>query len=141
MKKLLLLLATALFAVSCTTTKYVDVPSTRTVTETRFLTDTVRSIVYVHDSVFTIQRGDTVIIERYHREKSHEQGTRIIQHDSLVVDTLRVPYPVERKATKWEQTKQDLQGIAIAVLAVCAIVALVYLFIKLRKLARSRLEE
>lgn len=64
--------------------------------------DTVRLVtertdsVFRLDSVFVLQKGDTVVINRY---RDRWRDRREVVHDTTVAvrtDTIRVPYPVEK---------------------------------------------
>lgn len=84
------------FLCGCTKTVYVPAESAS------YRADTVRLVtqrtdsVYRLDSVFVLQKGDTVVINRY-RERWRDR--REVVHDTTVAvrtDTIRVPYPVEK---------------------------------------------
>lgn len=94
--------------------------------------------------------GDTVKLTRTHyvyvsskHEKELEQ--KVSEQDSIIkdlrtqlssvkVDSIQVPYPVERKLTKWEKAKMDFGGIAFGVVIAFVIGAvLVWLAKKFRK--------
>lgn len=69
--------------------------------------------VYVYDSVRVREAHDTVWLERWHM-----RIRTIEKHDTLHrsrVDTLRVPYVVEKSLTRWQQTKQAWGGWAMAI--------------------------
>ena len=90
-------------------TQYVPVETVRTEHVDRLNTE------YVTDSVvndrFVYINGDTVFIYKW-RDRWHTE----IKHDSIYInktDTISVPYPVERKLSKWERTKMDFGGAAI----------------------------
>ena len=51
----------ALLLSSCTTTKYVEVPVTKT--DTLIVTDHQRDSVYLHDSITIKQQGDTIWVQ------------------------------------------------------------------------------
>lgn len=80
----------------CTKTVYVPAQSVSYRADTvRLVTERTDS-VYRLDSVFVLQRGDTVVINRY-RERWRDR--REVVHDTTVAvraDTIRVPYPVEK---------------------------------------------
>lgn len=89
-----------LLAFSCTTTEYVPVETTKTdsIYISRFELDS----IYVHDSVYVRDKGDTVYIEKVkylYREKVRTDTVYTERTDSI-----RIPYPVERKLGKWEET-------------------------------------
>lgn len=123
----LLIIATML-CMSCTRTVYEPVETVRTEKDvvTRWLTDT----VIQNDTRFIFVKGDTVIDWR---DRWRERIKEV--HDTMYVertDSVPVPYPVERKLTKWEQAKMDFGGIAIGVIIAVVCVAVVWL-IKIRK--------
>lgn len=80
----------------CTKTVYVPAQSVSYRADTvRLVTERTDS-VYRLDSVFVLQRGDTVVINCY-RERWRDR--REVVHDTTVAvraDTIRVPYPVEK---------------------------------------------
>ena len=87
-------------------TVYVPVESVRTEYKDRnmsqFVTDT------VHDIRFVWVKGDTV-----HDIREREHVRLVSVHDTCLferIDTIRVPYPVERQLTRWEKTKMDYGG-------------------------------
>lgn len=122
----------------CKTTRYVPVETVRTEYKDRVRTvhDTVRDSVlrlndvYKHDSMAVMMRGDTVFVDRWHTlrlikwdKATHMSNTVAGDSASSVrVDSVRVPYPVERKLTKWERVKMDF-GTAAIVIATLAIMA------------------
>lgn len=145
-KAIYLLLCTLLlaFLTGCRTAKQLPVES-RTSTETKYITrvqrDTVRDSVflhetlYKHDSTVLQMRGDTFYVERWHivnagtyQQASKERGG--IRIDTLYLnrtDSVHVPYPVERKLTKWESRLMDIGACSLAVLGLIMLAGIVYL--------------
>ncbi len=128
MTRLLLTIVAALTLLTgCKTTKYVPVETVKTEYRDREVerlsTDTVT------DTRFIFVKGDTVVD---YRERTK---TRIVEvHDTATVvktDSVGVPYPVERKLTRWERTKMDYGGWAIG--AVVAIIAAAVVWLRLRQ--------
>lgn len=114
---------------SCSPTKYVPVETVRTEKDvvTRWLTDTVMQ----NDTRFVFVKGDTVIDWR---DRWRERVREV--HDTVYIertDSVPVPYPVERELSRWERTKIDYGGEAIAAFAVVVIAAVVWLIKKFRK--------
>ncbi|MDY3104874.1 MAG: hypothetical protein SOW45_09265 [Prevotella sp.] len=117
----------------CKTVRYVPVPEYHTVYKTRV--DTVQrwDSVYFRDSVFIAAKGDTVFLTKTHwrerfRNVYHIKADTIMQRDSI-----RVPYPVEKKLTKWQRWKMDMGGWAMGVLAVLVILVI----LKVTKIAHK----
>lgn len=114
---------------SCTRTVYEPVETVRIEYRDREVEKLVADTV--HDTRFVWVKGDTVVDIR---EKEHVK--RIEIHDTCYVehsDTIRIPYPVERPLSKWEQTKMDFGGMAIGGIAIAVCVAVIWLIKKIRK--------
>lgn len=107
---------------SCST-KYVPVTSVKT--ETKYIDRLVQNhdSIYMHDSVFSFAKGDTVFVNRL----SYKYRDRYVFHtDSLnyvKIDSVRVPYPIERELTKWQKVKQETGGYVIAILSAVILIA------------------
>lgn len=115
----------------CRTTRYVPVESVRTEYKdrVRIVHDTVRDSVRTHnfefrkDSMAIAREGDTVFVDRWHtvslvRWEAGKTSRSNTVHDTLTAvktDSVRVPYPVERELTKWEQVKMDFGGVAMMI--------------------------
>lgn len=111
---IILLLCSLFLAVvsSCSRVQYVPVESVRT--DSVKILQQIRDSIYVHDSIFVKSQGDTVYINRYRYK--YLDKVRIDTMYVIHVDSVRVPYPVERKLNRWERAKQEVGGIAIGVL-------------------------
>lgn len=110
--------------------KVIYVPEYHTEVVTR--TDSVVKIdsVHVKDSVIIKQAGDTIEIDRWHTEFKDRWRERVVVDSFIKVDSVSVPYPVEKKLSKWQQAKVDWGGWAM--LSVVVIVFL-FLFFALRR--------
>ena len=98
MKKTIIFFTLVLLCCACGTIKYVPVESVKTEYKHIATTDS----VFLRDSIFVKEKGDTLIIEKYrylYRDRT--------LHDSVIVkDTLRIPYPIE----KIKEVKAPLSG-------------------------------
>ena len=144
MRKLWLFIIVTLALTSCRTVKYIDrtvvdsteiaVPITNTKIEyrDRFLYDS----IYVHDSIFTLIKGDTVYIS-----KSKETNRLVNKTDTIIkTDTIKIPIEITKTVTKTEiQVKEtnklywwqkSLMYLGLSVL----ISGIVFLIIKIKKL-------
>lgn len=75
---------------SCTTTKYVPVVEYHTDTLIQKMKQ--RDSIYLHDSTIVREKGDTVLIERWHtRYRDREVHDTVYQSR---IDSVPAPYPV-----------------------------------------------
>lgn len=85
--------------------QYVPVESVKTEYKDRLQRDS----IYFRDSIITKEKGDTMFIDRWR----YLYKDRLITDTLIVSDTIRVPYPVEKELTRWQQTKMDVGGWAM----------------------------
>lgn len=109
------------FFTSCKSIEYVPIIEHHT--DTLIKTNVQRDSVYVHDSVTVTQKGDTVLMDRWHTKYVEKQV-----HDTTYVskiDSIPTPYPVEVKVEKqltwWQQTRLHLANILLWLLAIVAV--------------------
>lgn len=126
---IILLLCVLFLAVcsSCSRVQYVPVESVRT--DSVKILQQIRDSIYVHDSVFVKSQGDTVYINRYRYK--YLDKVRIDTMYVIHVDSVRVPYPVERKLNRWERAKQEVGSIAMGIV-ILAIGLIIIRFILLK---------
>ena len=99
---------------SCRTVKYVPVETVKV--DTTYINKLQRDSIYMLDSVYVKEKGDTVLIEKY----------KYLYRDKLVRDTLymaktdsiQVPYPVEKELSQWQKLCIKLGGWAFAVIII-----------------------
>ena len=123
------LLSVCLMIVSCRSVKYVPVETVKT--DSVYVNKVQRDSIRLQDSIFVFVKGDTVRIEKY----------KYLYRDRVVVDTvykvqcdtIRVPYPVEKPLTRWQQWKLDLGGFAMAAILAFLAFGIFRLVRKLRK--------
>lgn len=138
-------------------TEYVEADTTGIYDRLRSLFESMYSREVSSDSVIDRQKetvtlkenGDTarhdrerVVYVSSRREKELEHKVR--QSDSIIAalrlrlesvktDSVPVPYPVERKISRWERAKMDFGGFAIGGVAVAMCIAAIWLIKKIRK--------
>lgn len=103
---------------SCKSVKYVPVEKVRT--EIEYRDRVYRDSVHMIDSVYIRERSDTVFVERWHTMYKEVKRT-----DTLLVyrtDTVQVPYPVEKKLSRWESLKMDIGGIAAGMIVALSLI-------------------
>ena len=114
---------------SCSSVKYVPVETVRTEYRTR---DSIRyDSIYQRDSVYLMFKGDTVY---KYKEKYLYKYLFLNKTDTVIkTDSIQVPYPVERKLTKWQAIKIELGGWAFGVIIAFALIIVGWLIYKKRK--------
>ena len=72
-------------------------------------------------------------LEKLVESKSDSIRELMQRLESVKSDTIRVPYPVEKQLTQWEQTKMDFGGFALGGVAAALCIAVIWLIRKFRK--------
>jgi len=125
MKRLtcIVLLVSAMCFTGCRTTQYVPVETIKTEYKTR---DSIRiDSVYRRDSIYVIDRGDTVYTYKDRYLYKYLYLNRI---DTVIkTDSIQIPYPVEKALTRWQKAKIELGGWAFGVLIMLAIMLIIRL--------------
>lgn len=114
----------------CTTTKYVEVEKVKT--DTIYKSKVQKDSIWLHDSVYVSEKGDTIRIEKWHTKFIEKLITdTVYQHK---IDSIPVPYPKEvyvEKKLNWLQTTLMWTG-GTALLALLG-----FAFYKSRKFIRN----
>ena len=135
-----IMMGVALFSVSCKT-EYIPVETSHT--EHHWHTDSIKEVdSVIHERHTTIMQLDSVAMAQYgiqlknaerawlvkswELERQIENLQRLTAIRDTARDTIQVPYPVEKKLTKWQQAKVDWGGWAM--LGVLVVIIL-FLFI------------
>lgn len=59
--------------------------------------------IFVHDSVLSSQKGDTLFVDRWHKKVVMKTQYKVRVDSFIRRDSIPVPYPVEKQLSKWEQ--------------------------------------
>ena len=105
----------------CRSVQYVPIETVKH--DSIYITKHQKDSIYVHDSIYQKERGDTLIIEKWHTRYIEKQV-----HDTTYVeriDSIQVPYPVEKPLTKWQRMKMNAGGWAIGL----CIISLIFIII------------
>ena len=143
MRKFWLFILVIIAFTSCRTVKYIDrtvvdsteieVPITNTKIEyrDRFLYDS----IYVHDSIFTLIKGDTVYIS-----KNKETNRLINKADTIIkTDTIKTPVEITKIVTKTEIQVKEVNKLywwqkSLMCLGLIVLISgIVFLIIKIKK--------
>ena len=119
----------ALAICSCRSIQYGPVETVRT--DSVYLNGVERDSVHLRDSVFVREKGDTVWLERckyLYRDRVTHDTVSVVK-----VDTVRIPYPVERELTRWQRFKMDAGGVAFGGIVVIVLVVVGWMVYRLRK--------
>lgn len=113
----------------CTSTTYVPVESSArdSIYISRFEIDS----IYVRDSVYIRDKGDTVYVKEtkyIYKEKAYTDTLYMEK-----VDSIRIPYPVERKLGKWEETYLAVGRITLWTIVVTILIVVGSMVYKLLK--------
>ena len=117
----------------CKSVKYIPVETVRT--DSVYVDRYLRDSIYQRDSVY-INRwtaGDTIyqdkIVYKYiYRDKVKYDTVSILRSD-----TVRVPFPVDRELSKWEQIRLDVGGWAIGIVIITILIVVGCRMYKLKK--------
>lgn len=107
---------------SCRTVKYIPVETIKV--DTTYINKLQRDSIYMLDSVYVKEKGDTVLIEKYkylYRDKLVRDTMYISK-----VDSIQVPYPVEKELTRWQQFRMYFGGWAMCIIVISILILIVY---------------
>ena len=112
---------------SCRSVRYIEVPrvsrDTLRVVQVETRRDSVRDSIFLREFV----RGDTVYRVKYVERLRWRDRWRVDTLCAVRVDSVGVPYPVERKISRWDKVRYMWRGAAVGlVLAVVAVVVLCF---------------
>jgi hypothetical protein len=113
---------------SCRSIQYVPVETIKTNTEYRDRLQ--RDSIHIKDSILMFIKGDTIFRDRWHTE----YRDKLIRDTINITDTLKteVPYPVEKKLSKWQSFKMNIGGYSMIILLVLFIAGIYKLIKKLK---------
>lgn len=132
MRRLIYILAMLLMSgvwLSSCRTQYVPVETVRIEYKTR---DSIRyDSIYQRDSAYMLVNGDTVYLYKY---KYLYRYLTINKTDTVImVDSIQVPYPVEKQLSRWQALKMELGGWAFGILIVLCLIVVWWLVNRIRK--------
>ena len=117
------------FCFSSCKTKYVSVPEYHTEYITKTDSFTQRDSIFVKDSVYMWMKGDTIYKEKFSVIYKDRLLDRYLCDTVIKTDSVRVPYPVEKQLTKWQQIKLDIGEWVMVALAL-SLIALVVIIVR-----------
>lgn len=103
---------------SCRSIKYVPIETIKH--DSVYITQHQKDSIYIHDSIYQKEKGDTVLIEKWHTRYIEKQV-----RDTLIqiqMDTIPQPYPYEvevpAQLSWWQKTRMRMGEIALVALLV-----------------------
>lgn len=103
---------------SCRSVRYVPVETIKH--DSLYITQHQKDSIYIHDSIYQKEKGDTVLIEKWHTRYIEKQV-----RDTLIQierDTIPQPYPYEvevpAQLSWWQKTRMHIGEITIIALLV-----------------------
>lgn len=112
---------------SCRSVRYVEVPrvsrDTLRVVQVETRRDSVRDSIFLREFV----RGDTVYRVKYIERLRWRDRWRVDTVQAVRVDSVGVPYPVERKISRWDKVRYMWRGAAVGLVLAVVAVAVVWL--------------
>lgn len=103
---------------SCRSVRYVPVETIKH--DSLYITQHQKDSIYIHDSIYQKEKGDTVLIEKWHTRYIEKQV-----RDTLIQierDTIPQPYPYEvevpAQLSWWQKTRMRMGEIALVALLV-----------------------
>lgn len=123
----IILLTSAIWLSSCRT-QYIPVETVKTEYKTR---DSIRvDSIYNQDSIYVLIKGDTV----YHYKYKYLYKYQFLNRTDTVirVDSVQVPYPVEKQLSRWQSLKIELGGWAFGLIIVTVFVIVGWLVYRRR---------
>ena len=108
-------------------TKYVNVPEYHNVYINKHDTLTKHDSVYQKEFVDRYVKGDTIYLTKTKVDYRFRNLYKTRYRDSIKIDSIRVPYPVERKLNKWESLKMEVGGWAIGGLSAVVLAVVGYI--------------
>lgn len=115
-------------------TKYISVPEYHNVYINKHDTLTKHDSVYQKEFVDRYVKGDTIYLTKTKVDYRFRNLYKTRYRDSIKIDSVRVPYPVERKLNKWESLKMEVGRWAIGGLSAVVIALIAYIVAWLVKL-------
>lgn len=131
---MLIIMGLAVVLLTSCKTKYITVPEYHTKYIVR--TDSVEKwdSIYYHDSVYVFKQGDTITQYKLKEKYIYKYLDKVRVDSFIKTDSIRVPYPVEKKLSKWEKVKMDVGGFGLIATAI----AFIYFLFKLFRWLRVR---
>lgn len=117
----------------CRSVQYVPVETVKT--DSVYIDRYQHDSIYQRDSIFVNRwtAGDTVYQDKVVWKYVYRDKVKYDTMSILRSDTVRVPYPVERRLTKWEQVRLNVGGWAIGAVIIFILIVVGIIVYKLKQ--------
>ena len=112
----------AVIAASCKSVEYIKVPEYHTEYKTRIDTFIQKDSCVIKDSVYIHAKGDTIWYEKWHTQYVDRWKEKIKVDTLMRTDSISIPYPVEKKLSRFQQFCLDYGKIMLGATALLLIV-------------------
>jgi hypothetical protein len=118
---------------SCKSIQYVPVETVKTEYKVRTDTLTQKDSIYLRDSIWVEKSGDTVTTYKTRYVYQDRWRDRVVRDTVIKTDSIQVPYPVERKLSRWEQFCLDYGKVMVGTTGVLLLSIAIIIAIWIRK--------
>lgn len=126
---LTIFLTSGIWLSSCRSPQYVPVESVKH--DSIYISKILHDSIYQRDSIYVDRKGDTVLIykDRYLYKYKNLIDTMYVSR----IDSIQVPYPVEKQLTRWQSVKLELGGWAFGIVIAFALIVTGWLVYRIRR--------
>lgn len=118
---------------SCKSIQYVPVETVKTEYKVRTDTLTRKDSIYLRDSIWVEKSGDTVTTYKTRYVYQDRWRDRVVRDTVIKTDSIQVPYPVERKLSRWETFCLDYGKVMVGTTGVLLLSIAIIIVIWIRK--------
>ena len=113
----IILLTSAIWFSSCRSIRHIPIETVKH--DSIYISKILHDSIYQRDSIYVDRKGDTVLIykDRYLYKYKNLIDTMYINR----IDSIQIPYSVEKQLTRWQSVKMELGGWIFGVIILFAL--------------------
>ena len=114
---IIILLTSAIWFSSCRSIRHIPIETVKH--DSIYISKILHDSIYQRDSIYVDRKGDTVLIykDRYLYKYKNLIDTMYINR----IDSIQIPYSVEKQLTRWQSVKMELGGWIFGVIKLFAL--------------------
>ena len=114
---IIILLTSAIWFSSCRSIRHIPIETVKH--DSIYISKVLHDSIYQRDSIYVDRKGDTVLIykDRYLYKYKNLIDTMYINR----IDSIQIPYSVEKQLTRWQSVKMELGGWIFGVIILFAL--------------------